>query len=88
MIVSKSVSSSEFFNPSGEPGLMLSKIHDYLRDKKLYKASTEETEKKMVRDAFNLGDCYWNSGDALVLDKEYFLYFFDRLGDTFRFVFF
>ncbi|GFO36883.1 long-chain fatty acid transport protein 3, partial [Plakobranchus ocellatus] len=68
----------------GEPGLLLSKVPDHLRDKKLYKASVEETEKKLVRDVFVPGDAYMNYGDAFVLDKEYFIYFHDRLGDTFR----
>ncbi|GFS02791.1 long-chain fatty acid transport protein 6 [Elysia marginata] len=68
----------------GEAGLLLSKVPDQLKGKKIYKAGEEATEKKMVRDVFVPGDCYMNYGDALVLDKEYFLYFYDRLGDTFR----
>ena len=55
-------------------------------NKKLYKAASEETEKKLLRDVFVPGDCYMNYGDSFVLDKEYFLYFHDRLGDTYRFV--
>ena len=65
---------------------MLAKVPEYLLNKNLYKASTEANEKKLVRNAFVHGDVYINYGDALVQDKEYFLYFYDRLGDTFRFV--
>ncbi|KAK3731937.1 hypothetical protein RRG08_044996 [Elysia crispata] len=68
----------------GEPGLLLSKLPEHLIGKHLYKASDEANEKKLVRDAFIPGDVYINYGDALVQDKEYFLYFYDRLGDTFR----
>ncbi|CAG2197034.1 unnamed protein product [Mytilus edulis] len=30
------------------------------------------------------GDKYINSGDLLYIDKDYYVYFYDRLGDTFR----
>eukprot|EP00058_Branchiostoma_floridae_P016522 XP_002602010.1 hypothetical protein BRAFLDRAFT_82596 [Branchiostoma floridae] len=30
------------------------------------------------------GDGYFNSGDVLFMDTDYFVYFVDRLGDTFR----
>ncbi len=44
----------------------------------------EETEKKIVRDAFKKGDAYFNSGD-LVRDQGFaHISFVDRLGDTFR----
>ncbi|GFS24177.1 very long-chain acyl-CoA synthetase [Elysia marginata] len=68
----------------GEPGLLLSRCPDHLLNKKLYKAPSEETEKKLVRDVFVPGDVYMNYGDSFVLDKEYFVYFHDRLGDTYR----
>ncbi|RUS79194.1 hypothetical protein EGW08_013052 [Elysia chlorotica] len=68
----------------GEPGLLLSKVPEFLLGKDLYKASAEANEKKLVRDVFVSGDVYINYGDALVQDKEYFVYFYDRLGDTFR----
>ena len=65
---------------------MISKLPDPLKGKKLYKAGSDATEKKLLHDVFVPGDCYLNYGDALIQDKEYFLYFYDRLGDTFRFV--
>lgn len=37
-----------------------------------------------MRDVRRQGDIYYNSGDVLSMDREGFLYFCDRLGDTFR----
>ncbi|CAH1255497.1 SLC27A2 [Branchiostoma lanceolatum] len=42
------------------------------------------SDKKVLRDVFKKGDGYFNSGDVLFMDTEYFVYFVDRLGDTFR----
>ena len=63
---------------------MIMKLPDNLRGKMLYKAGSDATQKKLLWDVFEEGDCYMNFGDALIQDKEYFLYFYDRLGDTFR----
>ncbi|XP_077988606.1 long-chain fatty acid transport protein 6-like [Glandiceps talaboti] len=67
----------------GEPGMLLARTSDlnrfygYLGDKTL-------TEKKIIRNVLQDGDQYVNSGDLLMLDRNYHLYFVDRLGDTFR----
>ena len=42
------------------------------------------TEKKILRDAFGKGDAWFNTGDLVRVDKKKYLYFVDRLGDTFR----
>uniref|UniRef100_A0A7S2D0U8 AMP-dependent synthetase/ligase domain-containing protein n=1 Tax=Florenciella parvula TaxID=236787 RepID=A0A7S2D0U8_9STRA len=42
------------------------------------------TEKKVVRDVFVKGDAYFRSGDLLRRDAEGYVYFVDRIGDTFR----
>ena len=49
-----------------------------------YKGNKELNEKKVLHNVFKQGDKYFNTGDMLVLDDEYFIYFSDRIGDTFR----
>ena len=51
-----------------------------------YKGKKDLTERKIVRDVFKKGDVYYNSGDCFTVDDDYFLYFADRLGDTYRYV--
>lgn len=41
-------------------------------------------KKKIMHNVFKTGDSFVNSGDLLYVDKEYFTYFHDRTGDTFR----
>jgi acyl-CoA synthetase (AMP-forming)/AMP-acid ligase II len=66
----------------GEPGILLGKIagrraFDGYRN-------AEETEKKIVRNVFEHGDAYFNTGDLLKMDWRMHLHFTDRVGDTFR----
>jgi acyl-CoA synthetase (AMP-forming)/AMP-acid ligase II len=66
----------------GEVGVMLGKIgtlvgFDGYEDPKA-------TERKIVRDAFEDGDAWFNTGDLMRVDWMRNLYFADRLGDTFR----
>ncbi|XP_076444246.1 long-chain fatty acid transport protein 2-like [Babylonia areolata] len=71
----------------GEAGLYLNKVPDHMLSNgtlAVYKASREANESKLVRNAFTEGDVYFSYGDILYLDEEYFLYFYDRIGDTFR----
>mmetsp|Transcript_29046 Transcript_29046/g.46824 ORF Transcript_29046/g.46824 Transcript_29046/m.46824 type:complete len:659 (+) Transcript_29046:298-2274(+) len=42
------------------------------------------TEKKILRDAFTLGDKYFRTGDLLSRDEKGYFRFVDRIGDTFR----
>ena len=37
---------------------------------------------KIIRNVFKKGDAYFNSGDLFTVD---FVYFADRIGDTFRY---
>src|SRR6201991_4458252 len=67
---------------SGQPGLLLSPVNrlqpfDGYTDK-------ESSEKKLVRNAFRDGDCYFNSGDVMSPQGMRHASFVDRLGDTFR----
>ncbi|XP_077593914.1 long-chain fatty acid transport protein 6-like isoform X1 [Stigmatopora nigra] len=49
-----------------------------------YAGNQIQSEKKLLRDVFEEGDVYFNTGDLLLQDHRQFLYFRDRLGDTFR----
>jgi fatty-acyl-CoA synthase len=44
----------------------------------------EASEKKLVRNAFREGDCWFNSGDVMSPQGMGHAAFVDRLGDTFR----
>ncbi len=44
----------------------------------------KESQKKIGRDIFKRGDSAFLSGDLLEMDELGYLYFVDRLGDTFR----
>ncbi|KAL8606639.1 hypothetical protein ACOMHN_025738 [Nucella lapillus] len=71
----------------GEIGLYICEVPKALApggDLVVYKASREANEKKLIRNAFRDGDLYFNYGDVLYLDHDYFVYFHDRIGDTFR----
>ena len=75
------------YDQTGEPGLFICKVPDVLiKEGKfdVYRSSKEANENKLVRNAFKEGDMYFNYGDVFVCDKDYFLYFQDRIGDTFR----
>lgn len=66
----------------GESGILLGKI----RPKAAFEGynDAKATEQKILRDAFEKGDAYFNSGDLLRLGADMHLYFMDRIGDTFR----
>ncbi|MCJ8735944.1 hypothetical protein PDJAM_G00253330 [Pangasius djambal] len=67
----------------GEPGLLVGKIT--IKSPFVgYAGNKQQTEKKRLRDVFVKGDLYFNSGDLLRIDHENFVYFQDRVGDTFR----
>jgi fatty-acyl-CoA synthase len=46
--------------------------------------SAADTEKKILRDAFEPGDAWFRTGDLMRRDENGFFYFVDRVGDTFR----
>lgn len=46
--------------------------------------SKEQTEKKILRNVFQQGDAWWSSGDLLRCDEDGYVWFVDRIGDTFR----
>lgn len=50
-----------------------------------YAQNEDQTEKKRLRNVLKKGDLYFNSGDLMRIDKDNFIYFQDRVGDTFRY---
>uniref|UniRef100_A0A8C4WIA1 long-chain-fatty-acid--CoA ligase n=1 Tax=Gopherus evgoodei TaxID=1825980 RepID=A0A8C4WIA1_9SAUR len=69
--------------PKGEAGLLICKITP-LSPFTGYAGAKSQTEKKKLTNVFQKGDLYFNSGDLLVVDQDNFIYFHDRVGDTFR----
>ncbi|XP_064168376.1 long-chain fatty acid transport protein 2-like isoform X2 [Anguilla rostrata] len=67
----------------GEIGLLVSRITK-IAPFVGYAGNDQQTEKKRLRDVFQKGDLYFNSGDLLRIDHQNFIYFQDRVGDTFR----
>ncbi|XP_066273630.1 long-chain fatty acid transport protein 2-like [Branchiostoma lanceolatum] len=68
---------------TGEPGLLICPISKAVPFQG-YKGDKELTEKKVLRDVFKKGDMYFDTGDLMKVDKDFHVYFVDRLGDTFR----
>lgn len=67
----------------GETGLLVGKVTK--RSPFVgYAGNQQQTEKKRLRDVVHKGDLYFNTGDLLRIDHENFVYFQDRVGDTFR----
>ncbi|HKP60102.1 MAG TPA: long-chain-acyl-CoA synthetase [Polyangiales bacterium] len=67
---------------NGEPGILLGKIRRRARFEGYHdKAASEQ---KILRDVFQPGDAWFNTGDLLRRDQRAHLYFVDRVGDTFR----
>lgn len=66
----------------GQPGLLIGQITD--RWKFEGYTQLEDTEKAIVRNAFDDGDAWFNSGDILRNIGWRHLQFVDRMGDTFR----
>lgn len=72
---------------AGEPGEaigMIIDLPDVVGGRFEGYTSAEATEKKILRDVFRQGDCWWSSGDLLRYDEDGYCYFVDRIGDTFR----
>lgn len=68
---------------AGEAGLLVFKVSD-ATPLSGYKASEEVNKKKLISDVKITGDIYFNTGDLMSYDKDGYIYFIDRLGDTFR----
>ncbi|XP_067114856.1 long-chain fatty acid transport protein 6 isoform X2 [Osmerus mordax] len=67
----------------GETGILVapvSALNPFLG----YAGNELQSEKKLLRDVFREGDIYFNTGDLMLQDHQDFVYFRDRIGDTFR----
>ncbi|XP_070810096.1 long-chain fatty acid transport protein 2-like [Pituophis catenifer annectens] len=69
--------------PTGQAGLLVMKISKTVPFEG-YAGDHGNTEKKILRNVLKKGDSYFNTGDLLREDQEGFIYFHDRVGDTFR----
>nr|XP_032809071.1 very long-chain acyl-CoA synthetase-like [Petromyzon marinus] len=69
--------------PRGQPGLLVAPISKHMPFDG-YLGNAEFTQRKVLHNVFMHGDRYFNSGDIMRIDKEGFIYFIDRVGDTFR----
>ncbi|ODN02066.1 Long-chain fatty acid transport protein 4 [Orchesella cincta] len=69
----------------GEPGELVGKIVDCFPTTR-YEGYTnkEASEKKVARNLFRQGDRYFRSGDIMTIDCFGYIYFKDRIGDTYR----
>ncbi|KAF7663750.1 hypothetical protein LDENG_00201990 [Lucifuga dentata] len=67
----------------GEPGLLCTEISQKTPFSG-YAGDLEQTEKKRLHSVFKKGDVYFNTGDLMRVDGDNFIYFHDRIGDTFR----
>jgi fatty-acyl-CoA synthase len=68
--------------PAGEPGLLISPVNR-LQPFDGY-TDPAASEKKLIRNAFRDGDCWFNTGDVMSPQGLGHAAFVDRLGDTFR----
>ena len=77
--------SSGFCVPAGvnEPGEMVVKVIKGETEFVGY-TNKEATKKKLLENVFEAGDMYTRTGDLMKVDKKNWVYFVDRIGDTFR----
>ena len=68
----------------GEVGEALGMIGDDIRHAFSGYADKAASEKKILRDVFARGDRWFRTGDLMKQDSEGYVYFIDRIGDTFR----
>ncbi len=67
-----------------EPAEVIGRIEDDARGRFEGYNDEEATKKKILGDAFEKGDLWYRTGDLLRKDKKGYIYFVDRVGDTFR----
>ena len=69
---------------AGEVGEAIGRIGDDTRHAFSGYADKAASEKKILRDVFVRGDRWFRTGDLMKQDPEGYVYFIDRIGDTYR----
>jgi len=67
-----------------EPGEAIGRIGEGLRGRFEGYNDPEASKKKILHDVFDKGDRWFRTGDLLRKDARGYVYFVDRIGDTFR----
>lgn len=67
-----------------EPGEALGRVGDEARMRFEGYQDAGATKNKILRDVFEPGDMWFRTGDLMQVDAEKYVYFVDRIGDTFR----
>ena len=68
----------------GEIGEAIGQIANDARHAYSGYADKAASQKKVLNDVFRTGDAWFRTGDLMRQDKDGYLYFVDRIGDTFR----
>ena len=68
----------------GEVGECIGHIGSDARSNYVGYADKAATEKKVLHDVFAKGDAWFRTGDLMKIDGDGYIYFVDRIGDTFR----
>ncbi|WP_297506780.1 long-chain-acyl-CoA synthetase [uncultured Caulobacter sp.] len=69
---------------AGEVGECIGHIGGDARSNFVGYADKAATEKKVLHDVFEKGDAWFRTGDLMRVDRDGYIYFVDRIGDTFR----
>ena len=67
-----------------ETGEAIGKVGDDSRTRFEGYNDEEATKKKLMRNVFEDGDMWFRTGDLMRKDEDGYVYFIDRIGDTFR----
>jgi len=67
-----------------EPAEVLGRVGDDARTRFEGYKDAEATKKKLLTDVFETGDTWFRTGDLMKKDADGYIYFVDRIGDTFR----
>lgn len=67
-----------------EPGEAIGRVDQEAKNRFEGYKDKSATEKKILRDVFEKGDMWFRTGDLMKKDALGYIYFVDRIGDTFR----